>query len=212
MTAIYACVIKKEQFGIIASDNIIVNTKKRVDKIVLINDRFAIGVFGKDSVIHSLNLINHFQQFHSCQKAKTLDEVLNLVWELAEIICNYQYEYLKKDKEDGKISEKEWTLDIKPATYSLIILDCQEFDLYQVDENRLFSPKDINLNPRVKKLEDKTLHLFSFAMIVARREKENINKNIQLNPLHYFKQRTKNWRLGFSDSQQRIKCKLLFCI
>lgn len=198
MTAIYSYISQEHKTGFIAADDIELNTGKRVDKIVLVANRFAIGVHGKTSVIRALETIASFQQYNNVEKINSLEQLLCSTWQLTKVICDFQYKERLKAKENGDLSEKDWA-DFIASSATLVILDCRDLCLFEVEQKALFPPDKIDDHAEMRQKSYDKLHLASFASIAARRDWEELNLSDIQNPFKFAKKRFETDRARVSN-------------
>ncbi|MCK9390127.1 MAG: hypothetical protein M0Q01_01000 [Syntrophales bacterium] len=184
MTAIYAFTAKDKGLGFIAADDLDSEGKK-VDKIALIDKRYAVTCHGKGIVVKAAQYIESFEIYNNCDTLGSIENVINEIFQITKILCEKLFPVYQKERDEGKLSEKEWVNDVLAASVVMIILDGVSKQLYQVTQNNLFPPDKIDLNPKITSLDDNKLHLFSFAEFANLKSSLPLTEDILLNPIGY---------------------------
>jgi len=188
MTAIYAFTSKERNLGFLAADDID-SEGERVDKIALIDKQYAVTCHGKGFVVKAAECMEAFELYDNCKVYRSLEETINEIFQITKIFSEKHFISYEKQWKEGKMSEKEWKVDVLNASAILVILDGISKDLYQVDQIYLFPPDRIDLNPPIKKLNDNRLCLFSFAELANCKPSLPLTDKILSSPFKYIEQK-----------------------
>jgi len=188
MTAIYSYASPNDEIGFVGADNINLENSQKVDKITLVGGRYAIGTYGKGVVTQALDTIASFEMFENVTSPHTLEEILAEAWKITRILCEQHYNTWEDRKKNNEIKEIEWVEFLNSST-TLVILDCQEFELYEVKQPYLFPPDKIQMTTEISKMATNILHLSSFASIAARRDHEKVTFNNRKEILSFLEDR-----------------------
>ena len=174
MTAIYAFASKHDQFAFIVSDNVEINSRKKVDKVFLLENRFAIAVFGQDVAVHAIEAMVRFEKCSNFVPFGLFKRIIQEMGRNTKAICERLYPMYLKKIEEGEIAEKDWD-QVLNNTLNIVVLDCSTYSLYQADFGYPFPPEKLFDKPKSKVLTGRWLHLFALAQVVTGSSQEDID-------------------------------------
>jgi len=170
MTAIYGFTSKEKEIAFLFSDNLTQGIfydesgkqkrfERRLDKIHIIGNRFAIAIIGNEitlDAIEGLKILNDPNNFtKSKDRVTSLDDLVNKIKDGTRLIC----------KSQNKV--RDYT---KNQPTKIVILDCTEYELYEVDFGEDIPPNKL-LKPTITNLPPDKLHFFALAAQAAKYEK-----------------------------------------
>jgi hypothetical protein len=159
MTAIYGFASKEDEFAFLAADNVAYDGKiSKIDKIEIVDERFAIGTYGQELPKHAVSVLSYFKNTSNHCTSKSLGEIVNKLYLYTKQIAEHLYpQYL-----ESKSVTKEAMDLCHNETANFVILDCRDFALYNIGIGSTFPPEKMT-QPEVTKLEEAKLHKFALA-------------------------------------------------
>ena len=178
MTAIYSFVSQSKKVAFIAADSVDGASGQKVDKVTLVGQRFAIATYGSGVVTTALEAIVAFEAFDNVTSPEGVENILEKAWEITRKLCEMHYNKKREAKERGEVSDLEWRV-FQSSITGIIILDCQEYKLFELKADQLFPPPTLTPFTNIMQKESGLLHLTEFARLAAGKDTENF----ELEPL-----------------------------
>jgi len=189
MTAIYAFASKSNKLAFIASDNIEIKSRKKVDKVFLLEGHFYVGVLGPDVAVEAIDAMKKFEDYPNFTPLDSAQTIMEKIGEYTKVLCNYHYRKHLEDSKFNKTTQRDWD-EILKNDLKIVVLDFLKYDLYKADFGYPFPPEKLLDKPEIKKLTDGILHLFGFAKDVAKSSQENIDiRSIKDDPYSFVQER-----------------------
>lgn len=174
MTAIYGFASKQDNTAFIAADNLEYNSKKRVDKIHYLENRFAIGITGQDIVASVLASMVSFETCSNFKKSISIEKLVADILKYTGILSQCVYPKYEKEVRNGRLPKAHLEI-AKRNSITLIILDCLNYELFEAFLGSAFPPDNLRKHADIKKLFDNKLHLFSLAAKDGRASQEDLD-------------------------------------
>lgn len=180
MTAIYAYASKKNKFAVLAADNMESISGTFVDKIYFLENRYAVGICGLETIIFPISAIDVMSGYSNYVKHSDVYSLAHEIANLAEFYCeNTQDEYLRKPDNRKKAENNP---------VELIILDYEILKLYSVNIGVLYPSENIEKEPIINQLDFDEMHLFALAVDANNNKKSLLVDEVSImkSPKEYF--------------------------
>jgi hypothetical protein len=161
MTGIYAYSSKSNNFSIVIADDLEGNSKSKENKIHLLADRYAIAIYGQDTLNQPIDAISHFTGTKNGLEIPNVSTLAHLIAKHSNTVAPYMKSLYLKALENGQITQKEWDIVLKNDA-NTVIIDLKNNEIYNVSYGSFFS--ETPLSPVIQKLPEDTIHRFALAV------------------------------------------------
>lgn len=195
MTALYGFASKNDKLAFMGADNIEYFSGRKVEKILFIEERYAIGIYGQDTPKHVIEAIKVLSGAINIPNHESIQSLLQTISRTLFRLSQCLYPYYKSAVEKGSIPEEHWDI-LQKESLSLAILDCLNYELYKVELGSFFPPK--LSSPQLQELLSDRLHLFALAAS-GKEAIECLSANARRNPIQLLRDRIHHDKSRFQN-------------
>lgn len=180
MTAIYCYLSTDGRNAAMVSDDLEYTTKRRVDKIFLVDDRWAVAFYGQDLPDEAISVLNHFRDTTIAFTPNSTGELINQIALVSKSVGERVYPVYLDQIKRGIISDENWAL-VKANSLNMLVFDSLEFRLTNVSLGYPFPPERIILDPEPENsFEWGKVHRFALASKIIGGSKGTIDERLDL--------------------------------
>lgn len=172
MTAIYGFIDSINQSGFLASDNIEYGTNRITDKISIVNNRYALAIYGANIAEQAIQLLRYFDKFDVPDKKEyTIKEIVNKIAEYTNRFVASDMPFYIESVKNGRIQKDIWDMVVEQSI-GLVVLDYSEFKMYHANIGKPYKSKGCDSTAVISELEENNLHFYALARLARGVDKE----------------------------------------
>ncbi len=183
MTAIYSYYSKEDKFAFIGADDLVTPQGTKLDKIYLMENRFAVATSGLASSENVISLVSSFEGRGLYVKHQSIEELAATLSCASRSLYGAVQEALQKDPSYNSIDYQA-----QPACY--LIFDTQKFEMKEVNLGFPLLPNGHWDEPPIQDFLPQKLHLTALARDAANgMSYEDVEKSALLNVKEFLRNR-----------------------
>lgn len=174
MTAIYAFSSPDAATSAIIADDVEFCSQSKVNKIHLVNDRYAIAIYGQDALLQGIEAITLFQGTDKEINFDKIDDLATAIAKYTALAVPHMNKLYTDAVSRGELSQRDWDIVLSQHAFAAAI-DLHTHTVYRIEFGACF-PR-MHLTPKVFELQPDIIHRFALAE-KGLRDDDKINEQI----------------------------------